>query len=54
MAARLTALGLPASGSDRFHIHVLLNISVDGQPAPVPADIGVDTAHHLESTLHHP
>jgi hypothetical protein len=52
MAAWLTALGLPASGSDRFHIHALLNVSVDGRPVPVPADIGVDTAHHLESSLH--
>ena len=52
MAARLTALGLPASGSDRFHIHALLNISVDGRPVPVSADIGIDTAHRLESTLH--
>lgn len=52
LAARLTALGLPAAGSDKFHIHALLNISVDGLPVAVPANIGVDAAHHLESTLH--
>jgi hypothetical protein len=52
LAARLRLLGLPVAGSDRFHIHALLNVSVDGQPVGVPADIGVDAARHLESTLH--
>ena len=52
LGARLTALGLPAAGSDKFHIHALLNISVDVQPVAVPANIGVDATHHLESTLH--
>lgn len=52
LAARLRLLGLPASGSDRFHIHALVNISVDGQAVAVPSNVGVDAAHHLESTLH--
>jgi hypothetical protein len=52
LATRLRLLGLPAAGSDKFHIHALLNISVDVQPVAVPANIGIDAAHHLESTLH--
>ena len=52
LAARLAVLGLPAAGSDRFHIHALLDVSVDGRDFAVPANIGIDDAHHLESTLH--
>jgi hypothetical protein len=52
LAARLAALGLPAAGSDKFHIHALLDISVNGRDIAVPANIGIDDAHHLESTLH--
>ena len=52
LAARLAAIGLPTAGSDKFHIHALLDVSVDGRDVAVPANIGIDAANHLESTLH--
>jgi hypothetical protein len=54
LAARLRQRRLPASGAETFHIHAFLNISVSGNPVQVPANVGIDDAHHLGSTLHTP
>ena len=34
------------------HIHVHLDVLVDGKPVPVPANIGIDTARRAISPLH--
>jgi hypothetical protein len=52
LAQRLHALGLPPGGKENFHIHALLHIYVDGLLVPTAANIGLDPAKHLESSLH--
>jgi hypothetical protein len=52
LAERLRALGLPPGGSEKVHHHALLHIYVDGLLAPVAANVGLDPAKHLESSLH--
>jgi hypothetical protein len=52
LAERLRALGLPPGGKENFHIHALLHIYVDGLLVPTAANIGLDPAKHLESSLH--
>jgi hypothetical protein len=49
---RLDQLGLPHPGQEKFHIHALLHIYRDGILIPVPANIGIDTAHRVEAGLH--
>ena len=52
LAQRLHALGLPPGGKETFHIHALLHIYVDGLLVPLAANIGLDPAKKLESSLH--
>jgi hypothetical protein len=52
MPARLHAMGLPSPGNEKFHIHAMLHIYVNGLLVPLPADIGIDRAKHLETSLH--
>ncbi len=46
--------GLPMLSSEGMaeHIHVHLDVLVDGQAVPVPANIGIDTARRAISPLH--
>jgi hypothetical protein len=39
-------------GKEKFHIHVLLHIYVNGLLSNLPADIGLDPAKGLESSMH--
>jgi hypothetical protein len=52
LAQRLKQLRLPPGGKETYHIHALLHIYVNGLLAPVAANIGLDPAHHVESSLH--
>jgi hypothetical protein len=52
LAQRLQALALPAGGKETFHIHAMLHIYVNGLLVPLPANIGLDPAKGLESSLH--
>ncbi|MBA3807772.1 MAG: hypothetical protein H0X28_05190 [Solirubrobacterales bacterium] len=52
LAERLHALGLPPGGSEKVHHHALLHIYVNGLLSPVAANVGLDPAKHLESSLH--
>jgi hypothetical protein len=49
---RLEQIGIPPGGKEKFHIHTLLHIYVEGLLVPLPADVGLDPARHLESSLH--
>lgn len=49
---RLHQLGLPPTGNEKFHIHAALHIYNDGLLVPVPADIGLELAKHIETSLH--
>lgn len=52
LAERLKLLGLPPGGKETFHTHALLHIYVNGLLVPVAARVGLDPAHHVESSLH--
>jgi hypothetical protein len=52
LAQRLRQIGLPPGGSEKFHIHAMLHIYVNGLLVPLAANIGLDPAKHLESSLH--
>ncbi len=52
LSRRLAQLHLPPGGSDKFHIHALLSIFDQGLFVTVPANIGLDPATHVESSLH--
>jgi hypothetical protein len=52
LAQRLKQLGLPPGGKETFHIHALLHIYVNGILAPLAANIGLDPAKGVESSLH--
>ncbi|MFI5004700.1 MAG: hypothetical protein ACHQE6_06775 [Solirubrobacterales bacterium] len=52
LARRLRQIGLPPGGSEKFHIHAMLHIYVNGLLVPLAAHIGLDPAKHLESSLH--
>jgi hypothetical protein len=49
---RVRQLGLPPAGTERFHIHALLRIYVDGILSPVPSNIGIDESQDIEASLH--
>lgn len=49
---RIRLLGLPPAGTERFHIHALLRIYVDGILSPVPKNIGIYEPQHIETSLH--
>ncbi len=52
LAQRIKRLGLPRAAENKFHIHALLSIYDQGLYTTVPADIGLDERHHIESSLH--
>jgi hypothetical protein len=52
LAQRLKLIGIPAGGEEKFHIHALLRIYVNGLLRPLPADIGIDSAKGIESSMH--
>ena len=51
-AARNAGLPMLSSEGNVEHIHVHLDVLNDGQPVPVPANIGIDTARRAISPLH--
>jgi hypothetical protein len=52
LAQRLKLIGIPPGGQEKFHIHAMLHIYIDGVLSPLPADIGLDPAKKLESSMH--
>lgn len=52
LAQRLHEIGIPPGGKETFHIHAMLHIYVDGLLQPLPADIGLDSAKGIESSMH--
>jgi hypothetical protein len=52
LAQRLKLIGIPPGGKEKFHIHALLRIYINGLLAPLPADIGIDPAKGIESSMH--
>jgi hypothetical protein len=52
LAERLRQIRIPPGGKEKFHIHAMLHIYVDGLLSPLPANIGIDKATGLESSLH--
>jgi hypothetical protein len=52
LAQRLKLIGIPAGGKEKFHIHAMLHIYVNGLLNPLPADIGLDPAKGIESSMH--
>jgi len=52
LAQRLKQIGIPPGGQEKFHIHALLHIYVNGLLRPLPANIGLDPAKGIESSMH--
>lgn len=52
LAQRLREIGIPPGGKETFHIHAMLHIYVNGLLVPLPAEIGLDSAQGLESSMH--
>src|SRR6516225_9444442 len=52
LAQRVKLIGIPPGGKESFHIHALLHIYANGLFSPVPADVGIDHAKGVESSLH--
>jgi Prokaryotic lipoprotein-attachment site len=52
LARRIAQLRLPVGGNEKFHIHALLSIYNQGLYVTVPANVGLDERHHVESSLH--
>jgi hypothetical protein len=52
LAQRLKLIGIPPGGQEKFHIHALLHIYVGGLLRPLAANIGLDSAKGLESSMH--
>jgi len=52
LAQRLKLIGIPPGGKEKFHIHAMLHIYVNGVLSPLPADIGLDSAKGVESSMH--
>jgi hypothetical protein len=51
-AARNAGLPMLSSEGNVEHIHVHVDVLNDGQPIPVPANIGIDTTRRAISPLH--
>jgi hypothetical protein len=49
---RLSELKLPPVGNEKLHIHAALHIYKEGLLMPVPAEVGLDPAKHIEASLH--
>src|ERR1700686_5469469 len=52
LAQRLKLIGIPPGGKEKFHIHAMLHIYVNGVLSPLPAYIGLDSAKGVESSMH--
>jgi hypothetical protein len=52
LAERLKQIGIPPGGKETFHIHAMLHIYVNGLLSPLPAEIGLDPAKGIESSMH--
>jgi len=52
LAQRLKLIGIPPGGQEKFHIHAMLHIYVNDLLRPLPADIGLDSAKGIESSMH--
>jgi hypothetical protein len=52
LAQRLKEIQIPPGGQEKFHIHAMLHIYVNGLLAPLPAEIGLDPAQGIESSMH--
>jgi hypothetical protein len=52
LAQRLKLVAIPPGGQEKFHIHALLHIYVEGLLRPLAANIGLDPAKGLESSMH--
>jgi hypothetical protein len=52
LSQRLKQIGIPPGGKETFHIHAMLHIYVNGLLSPVPKNIGIDAARHVESSMH--
>jgi hypothetical protein len=52
LAERLKQIGIPPGGQEKFHIHAMLHIYVNGLLRPLPANIGLDHASGIESCMH--
>ena len=49
---RIKTLGLPTGDSEKFHIHAQVSIYNQGLLVPIPANVGIDERHHIETTIH--
>jgi hypothetical protein len=49
---RIKKLGLPTGDSEKFHIHALLSVYNQGLLVTIPANLGIDERHHIETTIH--
>lgn len=52
LAQRLKQIAIPPGGQEKFHIHAILRIYINGLLRPLPANIGLDPARGVESSLH--
>jgi hypothetical protein len=52
LAERLRLIGIPPGGQEKFHIHAMLHIYVNGLLAPLAAQIGLDPSKGVESSMH--
>ena len=52
LAQGIKTLGLPTGSSDKFHIHAQLSVYNEALLVTVPANIGIDHRHHIETTIH--
>lgn len=54
LAERLERLGLPtlAGEGEALHIHVVLEILIDGRPVPIPGGIGIDPEGRFLAPIH--
>ena len=52
LAERLKQIAIPPGGQEKFHIHALVRIYIGGLLRPLPANIGLDPARGVESSLH--
>jgi hypothetical protein len=52
LAQRLKLIGIPPGGEEKFHIHAMVRIYINGLLAPLPAEIGLDPSAKIESSMH--
>ena len=52
LAQRSHEVGIPPGGQEKFHIHAMLHIYVNGLLSPLPAEIGLDPARGVEASMH--